>query len=108
MSWTAVFGLTRKVSPLAEGPGFIECLLAEIERRRRLPECISTTEEMTKFMNTTTWLREARERLGGGVPASGRNASLAVFGTIGPDAGCCPNSPLLAGFVFMAPYRLIS
>ncbi|OWK20517.1 hypothetical protein AJ88_29650 [Mesorhizobium amorphae CCBAU 01583] len=42
----------------------------------------SITEEMTKFMNTTIWLREARERLGGGVPASGRKASAAVFGTI--------------------------
>jgi hypothetical protein len=37
----------------------------------------------TKFMNTTSWLREARERFGGGVPSSGRRASLAVFGTIG-------------------------
>jgi hypothetical protein len=64
---------------------------------------------MTKFMNTTTWLREARERFGGGVPASGRKASLAVFGTIGPVfAGRCPNSPLPAGFVFISPYRLIS
>ncbi|MCA0045359.1 hypothetical protein LB577_00075 [Mesorhizobium sp. B283B1A] len=60
-------------------------------------------------MNTTTWLREARERFGGGVPASGRKASLAVFGTIGPVlAGRCPNSPLPAGFVFISPYRLIS
>ncbi|WP_454583467.1 hypothetical protein [Mesorhizobium sp. 43Arga] len=61
-------------------------------------------------MNTTTWLREARERFGGGVPASGRKASLAVFGTIGPPlfAGRCPNSPLPAGFVFISPYRLIS
>ncbi|WP_245456054.1 hypothetical protein [Mesorhizobium sp. M7A.F.Ca.US.008.03.1.1] len=59
-------------------------------------------------MNTTTWLRDARERFGGGVPASGRNASLAVFGTIGPEvAGRCPNSPLPAGFVFISPYRLI-
>jgi hypothetical protein len=59
-------------------------------------------------MNTTNWLREARERFGGGVPASGRNASLAVFGMIGPDdTDRCPNSPLSAGFVFMAPYRLI-
>jgi hypothetical protein len=63
---------------------------------------------MTKFMNTTTWLREARERFGGGVPASGRKASLAVFGMIGPDAGRCPNSPLPAGFVFILPYRLIA
>ncbi|WP_245497422.1 hypothetical protein, partial [Mesorhizobium sp. M5C.F.Ca.IN.020.32.2.1] len=63
---------------------------------------------MTKFMNTTNWLREARERLGGGVPASGRNASLAVFGTIGLDGvDRCPNSPLSAAFVFMAPYRLV-
>ncbi|WP_164762122.1 MULTISPECIES: hypothetical protein [unclassified Mesorhizobium] len=60
-------------------------------------------------MNTTTWLRDARERFGGGVPASGRNASLAVFGTIGPDVGGrCPNSPLPAGFVFISPYRLIA
>jgi hypothetical protein len=64
---------------------------------------------MTKFMNTTTWLREARERFGGGVPASGRKASLAVFGTIGPVfAGRCPNSPLSTGFVFILPYRLIA
>ncbi|WP_246707124.1 hypothetical protein [Mesorhizobium sp. NZP2077] len=60
-------------------------------------------------MNTTTWLREARERFGGGVPASGRKASLAVFGTIGPVfAGRCPNSPLPDGFVFILPYRLIA
>ncbi|MBZ9755573.1 hypothetical protein LB524_09780 [Mesorhizobium sp. ESP6-5] len=60
-------------------------------------------------MNTTTWLREARERFGGGVPASGRKASLAVFGTIGPVfAGLCPNSPLPDGLVFMSPYRSIS
>jgi len=60
-------------------------------------------------MNTTTWLREARERFGGGVPASGRKASLAVFGTIGPVfAGLCPNSPLPDGFVFILPYRLIA
>ncbi|WP_245268934.1 hypothetical protein [Mesorhizobium loti] len=60
-------------------------------------------------MNTTTWLREARERFGGGVPASGRKASLAVFGTIGPVfAGRCPISPLPAGFVFISPYRLIA
>src|SRR5262245_45962811 len=64
---------------------------------------------MTKFMNTTTWLRDARERRGGGVPVSGRNASLAVFGTMGPDAACrCPNSPLPAGFVFMVPCHLMS
>ncbi|MCZ8543307.1 hypothetical protein OOJ09_03890 [Mesorhizobium qingshengii] len=60
-------------------------------------------------MNTTTWLREARERFGGGVPASGRKASLAVFGTIGPAvAGRCANSPLPTGFVFILPYRLIA
>src|SRR5882724_11234889 len=69
---------------------------------------ISITEEMTKFMNTTTWLREARERFGGGVPASGRKASAAVLGTIGPDWACCfPNSPLPPGFVFIAPYHLL-
>ncbi|MBZ9669339.1 hypothetical protein [Mesorhizobium sp. ES1-3] len=60
-------------------------------------------------MNTTIWLREARDRFGGGVPASGRSASLAVFGMIGPVfAGLCPNSPLPDGFVFISPYRLIS
>jgi hypothetical protein len=63
---------------------------------------------MTKFMNTTNWLRDARERFGGGVPASGRKASLAVFGTIGPDVGPRPNSPLPAGFVFILPCRLIA
>jgi hypothetical protein len=64
---------------------------------------------MRKFMNTTIWLRDARERLpGGGVPASGRNASLAVFGTIGPGGVVrWPNSSLFAGLVFMALYRLI-
>ena len=41
-------------------------------------------------MNTTIWLREARERFGGGVPASGRKASLAVFGTIGPGGRRLP------------------
>ncbi|CDX56153.1 hypothetical protein MPL1032_20413 [Mesorhizobium plurifarium] len=65
------------------------------------------TKERKKFRNTTTWLREARERFdGGGVPASGRNASAAVFGTIGPFAPCRPNSPSL-GLVFMTPCRLI-
>src|SRR5690606_9215316 len=43
---------------------------------------------------------------GGGVPASGRSASLAVFGTIGFGAcGRSPNSPS-AGLVFMAPQYL--
>ena len=41
------------------------------------------TDGRRKFMKTTIWLRDARERLGGGVPSSGRSASLAVFGTIG-------------------------
>jgi hypothetical protein len=56
-------------------------------------------------MNTTTWLRDARDRLaGGGVPASGRNASLADFGTMGLGAtGRCPNSPFGGGLVFMTP-----
>jgi hypothetical protein len=36
-----------------------------------------------KFMKTMIWLRDARDRLGGGgVPGSGRNASLAVLGVI--------------------------
>src|SRR6185312_6414901 len=58
-------------------------------------------------MNTTIWLREARERFGGGVPVSGRSASLAVFGMIGPGGtGRCPNSPLLSGVVVMTACRL--
>ncbi|MHA6684330.1 hypothetical protein [Mesorhizobium sp. A556] len=61
-------------------------------------------------MNTTIWLREARERFGGGggVPVSGRRASFAVLGTMGPaEAGRSPNSPLFAGVMFMASYNLI-
>jgi hypothetical protein len=57
-----------------------------------------------KFMNTTIWFREARERFGGGVPISGRSASLAVFGTIGFGASLrWPNSPGFAGLVFISP-----
>ncbi|WP_246671222.1 hypothetical protein [Mesorhizobium sp. 8] len=70
-------------------------------------------------MKTTIWLREARERLpeggGGGVPASGRKASLAVFGIRGaaggagrcpkPASALSPTPPLSAGLVFMASYR---
>ncbi|SIT58695.1 conserved hypothetical protein [Mesorhizobium prunaredense] len=107
ISWTPVSGLTRKVSALAEGPGSLNSCLPKYNAKPAA-RTISITREMTKFMNTTNWLREARERLGGGVPASGRNASLAVFGTIGPDvADRCPNCPLSAEFVLMAPYRLI-
>ncbi len=47
---------------------------------------ISTTADMTKFRNTTNWLRERFDRRGGGVPACGRRASLAVLGTIGLEA----------------------
>jgi hypothetical protein len=51
-----------------------------------------------KLKKTTTWLREPRDRFGGGVPISGRSASLAVRGTIG-DTGADrrPNSSLFAG-----------
>ena len=55
-------------------------------------------------MKTTIWLRDARERFGGGVPSSGRSASLAVFGTIGcggPPRR--PNSPLPAEFTLISP-----
>src|SRR5690606_30130417 len=70
---------------------------------------MSMMQVTTKFMNTTIWLREARDRLlGGGVPGSGRNASLADFGTMVPVvAGRCPNSPLLGGLLFMTRYRSI-
>jgi hypothetical protein len=66
------------------------------------------TAETMKFMNTTTWLRDLRERFGGGgVPVSGRSASFAVFGIIGlAGADRCPNSPLLSGLVFMKAYLL--
>ena len=51
-------------------------------------------------MKTTIWLREARERFGGGVPSSGRSASLAVFGhdRLRRQRPRRPNSPLPAGF----------
>jgi hypothetical protein len=67
------------------------------------------TQVTTKFMNTTTWLRDARDRFaGGGVPASGRSASLADFGTMGlGDASRCPNSPLLGGLLFMTRHHSI-
>ncbi len=40
---------------------------------------------MTKFRKITTWLRALRERFVGGCGAfSGRKASLADFGMIGP------------------------
>jgi hypothetical protein len=56
-----------------------------------------------KLRKTTTWLRDWRERRGGGVPASGRSASLADFGTInlGGEARW-PNSPVFGGVVFMS------
>jgi len=67
------------------------------------------TQVTTKFMNTTTWLRDARERLaGGGVPASGRNASLADFGTMAlGSAGRRPNSPFVGGLLFMTRHHPI-
>ena len=60
-------------------------------------------------MKTTIWLREARERFGGGVPSSGRSASLAVFGTIGCGGRFRrPNSPLPVEFTLISPqFRLL-
>src|SRR5690606_5512739 len=51
-----------------------------------------------KFRKTTNWLRDWRERReGGGVPASGRRASLADFGTI--SRGGCGRSGTLPGWL---------
>lgn len=70
-----------------------ESLLAEKEAQPPTTTT-STTSDMRKFMNTTNWFRDWRERLGGGVPAWGLSASLADLGTSrrGCSRGACEPS----------------
>ncbi|WP_234781923.1 hypothetical protein [Sinorhizobium saheli] len=55
---------------------------------------------MTKFKKMTTWLRALRERFGGSGTFSGRSASFADFGMIGPllPASLRPNWAALLSF----------
>jgi hypothetical protein len=64
-------------------------------------------QDMTKFMKMTNWLRERRERAGGGVPACDRSASLRDFATMGRDCmGGWPGWFPPAGSVVIWPLTL--
>ena len=59
---------TRKLCRRRRRAGAVEFAACRNRRATPAARTSSITEEMTKFMNTTSWLRDARERFGGGVP----------------------------------------